>query len=232
MGDFHSLSALLLDHGCKYLFQLARSDSPAVLSLSLRTISIMFDTMRPHLKLQQELFLAFTIDRLAPPLPPHKAPSLSRKGVSSPRSGTPVTISPMLKAIDTNTDAQLGSATPPRPTVSPARGETRELMLETLSQISRHPNFMVDLYVNYDCDLNCENMFERLVDFLTKVCSFLRKVKPELYTQLIAKGVYSTHQFGAFESQQQSSQYLCLDLVLAFVDQMAKRTKVSVLPDK
>jgi brefeldin A-resistance guanine nucleotide exchange factor 1 len=168
MGDFPSLSALLLDHGCKYLFQLARSDSPAVLSLSLRTISTMFETMRPHLKLQQELFLAFTIDRLAPPLP-DKPFNMPRKGISSPRPGTPVTSSPMLKPVDTNSDLQLGIATSPRPTVAPARGETRELMLETLSQISRHPNFMVDLYANYDCDLNCENMFERLVDFLTKV---------------------------------------------------------------
>jgi brefeldin A-resistance guanine nucleotide exchange factor 1 len=53
--------------------------------------------------------------------------------------------------------------------VTPARGETRDLILETLSQISRHPSFMVDLYINYDCDINCENVFERLIDFLTKV---------------------------------------------------------------
>lgn len=172
MGVFPSLSTLLLDHGCKYLFQLARSDNPTILTLSLRTISTMFETMRPHLKLQQELFLAFTVDRLAPPLPT-KAFNTGRKGVTSPQVGTPANASPRLGPADAKTDSQLSAPTTPRPTVVPARGQTRELMLETLSQISRHPSFMVDLYVNYDCDQNCENMFERLVDFLTKVfCHF------------------------------------------------------------
>ena len=51
----------------------------------------------------------------------------------------------------------------------PARGEIRELMLETLSHIARHPSFMVDQYANYDCDVNCEDLFEKLVDLLAKV---------------------------------------------------------------
>nr|VWO98738.1 PUM-HD domain-containing protein [Ganoderma boninense] len=63
---YPSLSALILDHGCKFLFQLARSDHPVVLQSSLRAITTMFETMRPKLKLQHELFLAFTIDRLTP----------------------------------------------------------------------------------------------------------------------------------------------------------------------
>ena len=168
MGDFPSLIALVIDHGCKYLFQLARSDNPAILNLSLRTISTMFETMRPHLKLQQELFLAFTIDRLAPPI------SLSaRKNVLTPTPGTPSSASPLLTATDINSESRESVATP-RPPVAPApaRGETREVMLETLNQISRHPSFMVDLYVNYDCDPNCDNMFERLIEFLTQVSFF------------------------------------------------------------
>ena len=28
---------------------------------------------------------------------------------------------------------------------------------------------MVDLFTNYDCDINSENLFERLIDLLTKV---------------------------------------------------------------
>lgn len=53
--------------------------------------------------------------------------------------------------------------------VTPARGETRELMLETLGHLSRYPRFMVDVWVNYDCDLDCEDVFERLIGFLAKV---------------------------------------------------------------
>lgn len=158
---FPSLEGLILDSGCKFLFQLARSENISVLHEALRVISTVFETMRPHLKLQQELFLAFTIDRLAPPV---AATPNVRKGTFSPRPGTPALDAP---------PAEPESPSPARhPKVSPARGETRALLLETLSHISRHSSFMVDVYTNYDCDINCENLFERLIEFLTKVASY------------------------------------------------------------
>ncbi|PCH38679.1 Sec7-domain-containing protein [Wolfiporia cocos MD-104 SS10] len=193
---FPSLCALIVDQGCKFLFQLARSDNAAVLQTTLRTIATMFETMRPKLKLQQELFLAFTIDRLAPAQPAKVL--LAKSASTSPRPPTP--IPPGLDA-----DAEKAPPTP-RLLVAPARGDTRELLLETLSQISRHPSFMVDLYVNYDCDMNCENMFERLIDFATK-------------------GIYPSQGIGGHEAQQQNAQDLCLDLVLALVDHMAMRAE-------
>ncbi|KAJ3778565.1 hypothetical protein FB446DRAFT_840732 [Lentinula raphanica] len=203
IGDFPSLKALILDPACKYLFQLARSENLAVLHASLRTISTMFDTMREHLKLQQELFLAFTIDRLAPPPVANAKGVLSKKtgAIDSPRPGTPT-----LSHIEPEKDSENGSATPTRILVAPARGETRNLVLETLTQISRHPSFMVDLYTNYDCDINCENLFERLIDFLTK-------------------SVYPAHYPAGLDAQQRNAQYLCLDLLLAFVNDMAKRAE-------
>jgi brefeldin A-resistance guanine nucleotide exchange factor 1 len=172
---YPSLEALVLDPGCKFLFQLARSENTSVLHLALRTITTVFETMRQHLKLQQELFLAFSIDRLAPPVPPSHVNvksltgSGNKKGGSNApsRPGTPAN-TPLL-GVSEETDGEKGSATPPRVVVPPAKGITRDLMLETLSQLSRHPSFMVDLYTNYDCDINCENLFERLIDFLTKV---------------------------------------------------------------
>ncbi|OBZ75659.1 hypothetical protein A0H81_04473 [Grifola frondosa] len=121
--EFRSLSVLILDHGCKYLFQLARSDNPAVLQTALRTISTMFETMRP---------------------PPKTHPALSAassKGSSgSSRPGTPI-LSPHLGPVGVDLDLEKGSSTP-RIVVAPARGDTRELLLETISQISRHPSFM------------------------------------------------------------------------------------------
>lgn len=162
--DFPSLKALVVDPGCKFLFQLARSDNMSVLHATLRTISTMFDTMRPHLKLQQELFLAFTIDRLAPP--PPSAKQLARKGTysNSPRPGTPAQDSPLLGPPEKDS-----APSTPKPIVPPALGQTRGLLLETLGHIARHPSFMVDIYANYDCSVNSENMLERLIDFLTKV---------------------------------------------------------------
>lgn len=175
--NFPSLEALILDPGCKFLFQLARSDNTAVLHSSLRAIATVFDTMRKHLKLQQELFLAFTIGRLALPSSGHprgQSNPLSRSGKKdvysgSPRPGTPATPKLNTEPIDPEKEPEKSITGSSRVLVAPARGETRNLILETLTQISRHPSFMVDLYANYDCDINCENIFERLIDFLTKV---------------------------------------------------------------
>jgi brefeldin A-resistance guanine nucleotide exchange factor 1 len=75
----------------------------------------------------------------------------------------------MLASTDSKNDAENATSSPSRPLVPTARGETRDLILETLSHISCHPSFMVDLFTNYDCDTNCDNLFERLIEFLTKV---------------------------------------------------------------
>ncbi|KAL1944754.1 hypothetical protein VTO73DRAFT_3184 [Trametes versicolor] len=204
---YPSLSTLVLDHGCKYLFQLARSEHPVVLQTALRTIATMFETMRPKLKLQQELFLAFTMDRLAPPpAPSNKNLPLAQKALTgSPRPGTPAPSTPHLGPPLSEFEDEKAPSTP-RLLVPPARGDTRELLLETLCQISRHPSFMVDLYVNYDCDMNCENMFERLVEFS-------------------AKGIYPVQNLGGHDYHLQNSQFLCLDLILAFVGRMAARAE-------
>ncbi|GLB35139.1 putative guanine nucleotide exchange [Lyophyllum shimeji] len=213
IAQFPSLKALVVDSGCKYLFQLARSDNTSVLHYALRTISTIFDTTRSHLKLQQELFLAFTIDRLAQPLSlhptkvSHLAAAGKRGNTNSPRPTTPRPGTPSNGTVGelSNPESEKGAAIPSRVLVAPARGETRNLILETLSQISRHPSFMADLYANYDCDINCENLFERLIDFLTKV-------------------VYPAD-FPVEDPQQRNAQYLCLDLLLGFVNDMAARAE-------
>ncbi|KAG6819604.1 hypothetical protein H0H93_010328 [Arthromyces matolae] len=214
IADFPSLEALVLDPGCKYLFQLARSENTSVLHLSLRTISTVFDAMRHRLKLQQELFLAFTIDRLGLPNSLHpkashitalagKKAHTGSSRVHTPRPGTPMSNSNETLASEQFTTESEKVTVPTRVLIGPARGETRNLILETLSQISRAPSFMVDLFANYDCDINCENLFERLIDFLT------RTVYPADYP--------------VEDAQQRNAQYLCLDLLLAFVNDMAER---------
>lgn len=175
IGDYPTLMDIIQDEGCKNLFQLARSDNPKVLYMSLRVITSMLETMRTHLKLQQELFLSFSIDRLAPSVPTRaQIVSLAQqKGLSvSPRPGTPVNGSSnsSMQSLGETEEENVG---PSKPSIVPAKGETKELMLETLNQIARYSGFMVDLFVNYDCDVNCEDLFEKLVNFLTKVISEL-----------------------------------------------------------
>lgn len=223
-GDYPSLSSIMFDHGCKYLFQLARSENPTVLYLSLRVISTLFDTLRPYLKLQQELFLAFTVDRLAPPDPSvfsKPQPQVTAASKIGPSSSYPLSPNPNLLE---EGDSELGSQTPPpRPTVAPARGETRELMLEMLSSLASPPSFMVDLWTNYDSDVNCEDVFERLIAFLTRVSCVKSKVHSFIQVFNHIQGVYASQSMTGHDRQQQSAQLLCLDLLLAFVNHMTAR---------
>ncbi|KAF8350870.1 Sec7-like domain is implicated in guanine nucleotide exchange function [Amanita rubescens] len=215
--QYPSLKALIVDHGCKYMFQLARSDNIWVLQAALRAISTMFETMRKHLKLQQELFLAFAIDRLAQPsmlqLGKGQVPTVQGKKSSftaSPRPGTPALPSTNA-APEAEAETDKGIALSSRVLVAPARGESRDLLLETLIHISRYPSFMIDLYINYDCDVNCENLFERLIDFLTK-------------------SVYPGNYGLVHESQRINAQYLCLDLLLTFVNDKTARIEGAPQP--
>ncbi|XP_017837578.1 Golgi-specific brefeldin A-resistance guanine nucleotide exchange factor 1 isoform X2 [Drosophila busckii] len=59
--------------------------------------------------------------------------------------------------------------------------EMRELALDNLLQLWRIPGFVTELYLNYDCDLYCTDMFESLTNLLSK------------YTLSATNAVYSTH---------------------------------------
>jgi brefeldin A-resistance guanine nucleotide exchange factor 1 len=188
IGQWSELVDGLKDEGCRYLFQLIRSENHQILTLALRTCATLFTTLLPHLKLQLELFLTFLIDRLSPANVPHLPAHIlqiragatssgrfrpsrdSDRGTtvsSGPADGSagdrPAT--PKLPATPSAASASLASSAP----ITSA--ETRELMLETLTQLfqMRNEHFMVDLWVNYDCDVDSEDVFERMIAFLTQV---------------------------------------------------------------
>lgn len=46
--------------------------------------------------------------------------------------------------------------------------EQRELALESLYEFTREPSLVFDLYINYDCDVACTNLFETLVTCLAR----------------------------------------------------------------
>ncbi|KAI8601707.1 hypothetical protein EDD21DRAFT_373786 [Dissophora ornata] len=199
---FNVLMSLVADDMCKYLFQLARTDNIPVLTLTLRVISTVFDTMKQNLKLQQELFLSFLLERLSPPafalkpLPLHPdfgeslRPAISTpEPESSSRSGSP---SPSVKS---GKGAKVDTTT--------AHGEVRELLLECLGQFARAPTFMVDLWVNYDCGLDCGDMFQDMIKFLT------RNSFPDSTT-------YSAS----------NSHMLCMDSLLLFINHMVDRLSI------
>lgn len=192
IGRFPSLRAIVQDSACKHLLQLARSDNSTILTYSLRTINALFATMREHLKLQYELFLTFLLDRLAPTFPIALEPWNEEKkddtlNPTAPGPPPPPPPPPMPKSSER----------------APAHGEMREMILETLALLLGNPETMVELWANYDCDVDCENMFERVIGFL-------------------CRSVYASHP-SSQAGIQDGTQLLAVDILLDFVSSMAAR---------
>lgn len=228
LGNWPELREGVTDEGCKYLFQvcfplnlfaapltmaqLTRADSPSLLAQSLRTTSTLFSTLLPHLRPQLELFLSYLIDRLTPsnpaPLPPQFLNLRSDSRPSTPSVKTEGRVTPVA---DASTIESSSPASTPKPVslLPPVPNETRELMLDSLTQVALRPSFMVDCWVNFDCSTDSEDLFERLIAFLTR----------GVYPHGPPKSDGSSHFFEGLDS----TQLLSLEILLAFVSSMADR---------
>ncbi|KAI7908041.1 uncharacterized protein BX663DRAFT_492785 [Cokeromyces recurvatus] len=212
IGRFENLRSLVTDEFCKYAFQLAKSDSLPLLSLSLRVISTVFETLQPYLKLQQELFIFFLIERLSP------ASNASNRNMSVDIDDEGnISFISLKSDLEQNNTADVRSSSPnmfltkstdyPRTNKGYSSSEqmvisseVHELLLESLVQFARKPTFMIDLWYNYDCDLACGDLFEELIQFLSK-------------------NSFPNHQSYSF----MNSHALCLDTLLMFVTQIVER---------
>jgi len=213
IGRFPSLRAIVQDSACKHLFQLIRSENSTILTYSLRTFSTLFETMREHLKLQNELFLTFLLDRLSPTFPLALEPwkeeasnllAMRRSSLVDSRGLTPEPPPP--------------PPPPPMPRSSdraPAHGETREMMLETFGLLlgSYQPNqynadSLLELYINYDCDVDCENMFEKVIHFLCRAVYATNPLHPDIH---------------------ESSQLFAVDVLLNFLSSMTARQEAEAM---
>ena len=154
--------------------------------------------MRPHLKLQQELFLFFLIERLSP-----------SSGAGSRNMVIDVDEDGNISLVPNSNDAQSGAAGGEKSNIAGVKNhvdvrsnspgvygksgkhqgvdnyamvspEVRELLLECLLQCARIPTFMVDLWFNYDCDISCGDLFEEIIQFLSKV----EKKRPVMFAML------------------------------------------------
>lgn len=164
-----SLSDLAKDRLCRYLFQLVRSDNLAILQASLRVAGTLLATCREVLKLQQELFLSYLVACLHPrieiPREPGidpalyegipQAPKLVKPTASRSGSGrsTPVPVKDRQKL-----GLEGGSRKP----------DAREAMVESIGALARIPTFMVELFVNYDCDIDRGDLCEDMVGLLSR----------------------------------------------------------------
>ncbi|PGH26999.1 hypothetical protein AJ80_01383 [Polytolypa hystricis UAMH7299] len=164
-----SLAQLAKDDLCRHLFQLVRSDNMAILNGSLRVAGTLLSTCRQALKLQQELFLSYLVACLHPkveiPREPGidpalysgvpQAPKLVKPSPSQTNSGrsTPVPVRDRQKL-----GMEGGSRKP----------EAREAMVECIGALARIPSFMVELFVNYDCEVDRADLCEDMVGLLSR----------------------------------------------------------------
>lgn len=164
-----SLASLAEDRLCRHLFQLVRSDNMAILHESLIVAGTLLSTCRGVLKLQQELFLSYMVACLHPsieiPREPGidpslyagvpRAPKLVKPPPSQANSGrsTPIPIKDRQKL-----GMEGGSRKP----------DAREAMVESVGALARIPSFMVELFVNYDCEVDRSDLCEDMVGLLSR----------------------------------------------------------------
>lgn len=163
------LATLAEDDLCRHLFQLVRSENMAILNASLRVAGTLLSTCRSVLKLQQELYLSYLVACLHPrvdiPREPGinpslyegvpQAPKLVKPSPSQPGSGraTPVPVQDRQKL-----GLEGGSRKP----------EAREAMVESIGVLARMPGFMVELFINYDSEVDRADLCEDMVGLLSR----------------------------------------------------------------
>lgn len=195
------LATIAEDQLCSYLFQLVRSDNMAVLHEALVVVGTLLSTCRGVLKLQQELYLSYLVACLHPAVEiPREAgidpslysgipqaPKLIKPPPSQASSGrsTPVPVKDRQKL------GMEGGARKP---------DARQAMVENIGVLARMPSFMVELFVNYDCDEDRSDLCEDMIGLLS------RNALPDSAT-------WSTT----------SVPPLCLDALLRFIQFIAER---------
>ena len=165
-----SLATLAKDDLCRYLFQLVRSENMALLNESLRVAGTLLATCREVLKLQQELFLSYLVACLHP-----RVEIDDELGIDPALyEGVPKT--PKLVRPTASPQASSGRSTPvpikERQRLGLEGGsrkpDAREAMVESIGALSRIPSYLVELYINYDCEVDRSDLCEDLIGLLSR----------------------------------------------------------------
>ena len=112
--------------------------------------------------------------------------------------------------------------------------ERRELALESLLEFCREPMLMMDLYLNYDCDISCTNLYETICSTLARVAnpedeSFEDQSSHTENSETASSNVEGD---GSDSEQYQKPRLnilnrLALEGVLAVIDGIARRCRTS-----
>ncbi len=156
-------------------------------TLTLRAFYNLFLSLKKYLKPHMELFfntITTQIGEVLLPLPPNSSSASPSSTHHNPHHGhphhPPHSASSSPQSVHSPSGSSSSAAIPSHqsPLLSaasmmPASHEQQEMTLEVILDFCRDDFFMVDLYVNFDCDYRCSNVFENLCKFLYKVRDML-----------------------------------------------------------
>ncbi|EON60989.1 hypothetical protein W97_00199 [Coniosporium apollinis CBS 100218] len=169
IANHPTLADLAKDTLCRHLFQLTRSDNMAVLNESLRVAYTLLATCRGVLKLQQELFLSYIITCLFPrveiPQEPGIEPALY-EGV--PQSPSLVKPAPSQASSGRSTPVPVKDRQRLGLEGGMRRPDAREAMVESVGALVRITSYMVELFVNYDCEIDRADLCSDMVGLLSR----------------------------------------------------------------
>lgn len=179
---------ILQNDMCKFLLSWSTTHDLVILSLTMRVIFNLFQTIRNHLKVPLEVFLT----------------------------------SVHLRILE-------HSANP----------EEREVALESLLEFCQEPSLMKDLYLNYDCDVQCTNLYASICTTLGNVAapggyrSFQKTV--ELDTDVVENGLITSAKTDNAIAQKAAAaaaevplnilNVLALESLLTIIESIARRCK-------
>lgn len=166
---------------CKFLLAWSTTHDLVILSLTMRVIFNLFQTIRNHLKIPLEVFLT----------------------------------SVHLRILEHSSNPQ-----------------EREVALESLLEFCQEPALIKDLYLNYDCDVNCTNLYAQICNTLGNSAApgtfNERRVAVEIGNKLSSnpKGsLASKAQMQAAEVPVNALNMLAFEGLLTIVESIAKRCK-------
>ncbi|KAK2098899.1 G-box binding factor [Saguinus oedipus] len=203
IAQCQTLLGLIKDEMCRHLFQLLSIERLNLYAASLRVCFLLFESMREHLKFQMEFN---QLDSFV-----EKLKGDQRKLADPKYENRQMYIKKLMEIITVEN--------PKMPY------EMKEMALEAIVQLWRIPSFVTELYINYDCDYYCSNLFEDLTKLLSKVLSTITGLWKEGSIKEISLVVNAFPVSG----QLYTTHLLSLDALLTVIDSTEAHCQAKVL---
>lgn len=159
----------LSNDGCKFCFQLTTSSNLQVLLSSLNFVQTLFNKFDNKLKLQQELFFSFLLQRLTNNLNFNQHQQQS-SNLSDFFTSYQSKILPSNLITNFN---KFNSSSSITPTFNPLKNSnsshdlSKIILLDSLYSSIQSSNFLFELYLNFDSNIDRDDLFENVFNFIS-----------------------------------------------------------------